>query len=363
MAGRFDLFYKEYVFESRKKHFWHKIAVIVVALSGFFNIGIANAVQLTTASLAQSDPRPSVSSNYTVTVSSVQLVTTRCIKEVYATTSTGTTVPGSFVSTSATINTTNTNYINTTGWSLDATTNGTLKYTLAGGATPASASGRIFEADGITNGATSNTTYYLQFSTYSDAACSVALDSVTIAYVYTDGQSVSITIDPTLSFSVAGVASGGTVNSATTNVTTTSTAVPLGTPTISTNQIAAQDITVSTNAGAGYTVYTRYTAKPTSGANTLNDWTGSNATPTTFSAAGTEAFGYTTNDFTLGTGTAARFSSNKWAAFTTSNLEVAYDAAPVSAQTTRVGYQVGIAGATKAGSYITTVIFTATPVF
>jgi hypothetical protein len=112
-------------------------------------------------------------------------------------------------------------------------------------------------------------------------------------------------------------------------------------------------------------VYTRYTAQPTSGANTINNHTGSNAAPTAFSAAGTEAFGYTTEDATL-SGTADRFTSaggNKWAAFTTSNAELVFNATAVSSQTTRVGFQTGIATTTEPGSYVTSVIYTAVPVY
>jgi hypothetical protein len=141
--------------------------------------------------------------------------------------------------------------------------------------------------------------------------------------------------------------------------------IPFGTPTASQNKITAQDLTVATNAGSGYTIFTRYTGQLTSGSNTIADHTGTNAAPTAFSAAGTASFGYTTDDATLGTGTAARFTSGgaKWAALTTSNLEVAYSNVAVASTTHCVGYQVGISSTTAAGTYTSTVIYTATPVF
>ena len=83
-------------------------------------------------------------------------------------------------------------------------------------------------------------------------------------------------------------------------------------------------------------------------------------------SAGTEAFGYTTNDATLGTGTAARFTTGgpKYAAFTTSNAEAGYSGAAVSSETIRLGYAVGISGTTPAGTYgSSTVIITATPAY
>jgi hypothetical protein len=122
-------------------------------------------------------------------------------------------------------------------------------------------------------------------------------------------------------------------------------------------------LTVNTNAGNGYTVYTRYTQAPTNGSHSITDWTGTNASPTTFSAAGTEAFGYTTTSTSL-SGTAARFSSNKYAKFTTTDAEVAHATTGVSNDVTTVGYQVGISGTTPAGVYGTsTVIYTATPAY
>lgn len=222
----------------------------------------------------------------------------------------------------------------------------------------------------ITNGSTANDDYYVLFSTYNNTDCSTSpVDSVTVGFVYTDGQAVSVTVAGSLSFSVAGVTGNGSaaVNGATiTNgLATTSTTIPFGTVTSSTNKVAAQDVTVSTNSGNGYTVYTRYTGQLTAGSNTIDNHSGTNASPSTFSAAGTEAFGYTTEDATL-TGTADRFTSsggNKWAAFSTTNAELIYNAAAVSSQTTRVGFQVGIASTTEPGSYTSTVVYTAVPVY
>ncbi len=345
----------------------HRTVALVFSMATLFaNVGIANAAVLNSATLSQSDPRPSQTSvTDTFQASNVTSTNIQCIKVVYTSVIATPTVPAGFSSTSATIGA-GSSYINstTTNWTLDATTNGTLLYTnSAGGITPGGAT-RTFIINGLTNGSTVGTTYFYMLSTYNNTNCSSSpVDNIQIAYVYTNAQTVTFTVDPTLTFSVSSVISSGTVNGATTNVTTSSTAIPLGTPTPVTNQIAAQDLQVSTNAGNGYTVYVRYTAKPTSAGNVIADHSGSNAAPSVFSSAGTEAFGYTTDDTTLGTGTAGRFSGNKWAAFTTTNSEIAYDAAPVAAQTTRIGFQVGISGTTKAGNYVTTVIYTATPVF
>jgi hypothetical protein len=353
-----------------RKAFRIAAALLVVLVSGIghFSPSPVNAATLSGGSLTLSDSRPSQTSiSYTADWDNVTTSAVKCIQLVFSDAATEGSVPTGMDTTSATLDGSS-DYIPTPGsWSVDATTNGTVQLTYVTGETPAGASDRTVILDGITNGSTADTSYYLQFSTYNNTDCSSSgVDEGTVAFVFTSGQSVSLTVDPSLSFTIAGVASSQTVNGATTNVTTTATTVPLGTVTASTNVIGAHDLTVTTNAGSGYAVNVRYSAAPTSGSDTIDDHTGTNASPTAFSAAGTEAFGYTTNDSSLGTGTADRFSSsggNKWAAFTTSNVEVAYSGSAVSSETTRAGYQVGIAGTTPAGNYTNTVIFTATPAY
>jgi len=333
------------------------------------NLPYAQAATLTGGSVSLSDSRPSTASvTYTIDFDNVTTSAIKCIKVVFSDAATSGSVPTGMSTASAALGGTS-DYIPTPGsWTADGSTlNGTVSITYATGETPALATDRTVIISGITNGSTANTTYYAQFSTYNNTNCSASgVDSAAATFIFTSGQSVSLTVDPSLSFSIAAVNSSQAVNSATTTVTSTTTTIPLGTVTASANAIAAHDLSVTTNAGSGYTVYTRYSAAPTSGSNSIDDHSGSNGTPAAFSAAGTEAFGYTTNDAVLGTGTADRFTSaggNKWAAFTSSNAEVAYSAAAVSAQTTRVGYQVGISGTTPAGTYTNTVIFTATPLY
>jgi len=237
--------------------------------------------------------------------------------------------------------------------------------TLAGGETPASASGRTISYDGITNSSIFNTSYYLRINTYDDATCATnPVDNTTVQFINTNGSTLSLTVDNTLTFTVNAVAGSSSCNGATSTQASTATTIPFGTVTAAANQIVCQDLTASSNATNGYTVFARYTAKPTNAlTQTIVDWTGTNAAPTTFSAAGTEAYGYTTDDATLGTGTAGRFASNKWAAMTTTNDEVGFEASGVSTGTYRIGHQVGISNITRPGTYITTIIYTCTPVF
>jgi hypothetical protein len=296
--------------------------------------------------------------------SGVSLAPIKCIKIQFSDTATGTTKPTGMTITGALLSASS-NYVPTpASWTVaNNNANGTTSITYATGETPASAASRTVVLTTITNGSTAGTTYYAQFSTYNNVDCSTSpVDSSTIAFIYVNGQTVSATVDPTLSFSIAGVASAQSVNGATTSVATTTTTIPLGTLSTGANTIAAHDLTIGTNANSGYTVTVKYTGALASGSHNITDHTGTNAAPTAFSAAGTEAFGYTTNDATLGTGTAGRFIANNWSGFTTSPLEVAYNAAPVS-QTIRVGYQAGISATTPAGAYTTTVVYVATPTY
>jgi hypothetical protein len=346
-------------------------ALLLVLL--VWQVHIVSAATLTTASVTLSDPRPSATAvSYDFQASGVTTSAIKCIKVEFDISADGSGgKPTDLDITNAAFSGTS-DYIPTPGsWSIaNNNTTGVSSITFATGETPASASGRNVVLTGINNGSAAGDDYYILFSTYNNTDCATTpVDSVTIGFIYTNGQAVTVSVEGSLAFAVAGVTGNGSlaVNGATiTNgLATTSTTIPFGTVTSSTNKIAAQDLTVSTNSTNGYTVYTRYTGQLASGANTIGDHSGSNGTPTAFSAAGTEAFGYTTEDATL-TGTPARFTSsggNKWAAFTTSNAELVYNNAAVSNQTTRVGFQTGISATTEAGSYTTTVVYTAVPVY
>ena len=178
---------------------------------------------------------------------------------------------------------------------------------------------------------------------------------------------VSATVAQSESLVVASTTIGASVNGASTTVATGNATVPLGTLSTAANTVAAHTLTMTTNASGGYTVNTKYDHVLQSGASTtkdINDWTGTNSDPTTISGVGVELFGYTTEDYSLGTATTTRFSGGKWAKFTTGDLEAAYNGGPVSATTTKIGYQAGISGLTPAATdYGCTVTYTMTSAF
>lgn len=332
----------------------------------------AHAATLTGASVSVGDPRPNASSsNYTFTGSSVTTGapgTIKCIKMQYTDTFAGSTVPTGMSTNGGgvTYDTATTNYVPTpASWTLAKPSNGTLQLTNASGEIPASASARKVSINGITNASTPDAKYYLKFQTFNNIDCTTSpVDSVTVQFILTNGSTLSLSVDPTLTFTVNAVTAGQTCNGATSTATSTATTIPFGNITTASNGIVCQDLTAATNATGGYTIYARYTAAPTNAlSQSIASTSGSNAAPAAFTAAGTEAYGYTTDDVTLGTGTAGRFTSNVWAAMTTSNSEVAYEAAGVNSSTYRVGHQVGVSLTTRPGTYTTTVIYTCTPVY
>jgi len=355
-----------------------KIAAVVVALVGVgLNAGVANAATLSSASVAQSDPRPSQASvNYTITGSSVTSTAIKCVKVVWSTTSTGTQAPTGFSAASGTVTAASSTLINSsaTGWSLaksDGTSstgqNNIYQYTNTTGVTPSTLTGATFVIGGITNSSVADTAYHLSINTYGNTDCSTSpIDNAKMQFINTNGSTLSLTIDNSLSFTVNSVAGSQACDGTTTTAASTATTIPFGTVTSASNAIVCQDLTAATNSTNGYTIYARYTGAPANAlAQTLADWTGTNAAPTTFASAGTEAYGVTTNDTTLGTGTANRFTSGgqKWAALTTSNAELAYESTGVTSTTYRVGHQAGVSLTTKPGTYSTTVIYTCTPIY
>ena len=335
------------------------MAVAAVAIVAG-NVLSAYAVALTSASLSLSDPRTSQSSSYTFSASDFS-ATAECIVLEFNTAADGSgSVPGGLTSTGAALSASGT-MITEASWTLDATANGTLELTFATGELPADAGTLIFT--GITNGSTEATTYYALFNTYSDDTCTTEVDEVVVAFIYSNGELVSLTIEPTLTFTVNTVAGGVSVNGTNTTVASGATGIDFANAvTAVANGVSAHRLDVTTNADGGYVVYIRHSGDLTNqSSDTISVHSGTNGSPTAFSGAGTEAWGYTTEDSSLTGGTADRFTNpgNVWAGFSTSNQPVMDNpAATAGTDQAEVGHQVGISTSTEAGSYSTTLIYT-----
>ncbi len=336
-----------------------RILQAVVALAAVMmiigNVASVTAATLTSASIELGDSRTSTTSTYTVTASGFTTGTTiQCLEVALNDQADGAgAIPAGITTTSSTLD--SSTLITAGSWTVQNGTNGTLSASFATGETPAANGNIVWGA--VTNGNTDQT-YYGLMTTYTDVSCTGGneVDTITMAFAYKDGTLVSLTIEPTLTFVVNAVASGQLVNGATTSILSSATGIDFGTAvTVSANGIAAHDLAVTTNATGGYNVYLRHTAALTNaGSDTIANHTGTNAAPTSFPAAGTEAWGYTTEDADL-----TQFTANTWAGFTTSNDQVMTNAAATAGtDTVRVGQQVGIATDTPAGTYSTTMIYT-----
>jgi hypothetical protein len=339
---------------------------VAIILLVFALLPLARLDALTSSSLLLSDPRSTQTGvTYTFNSSGFTTATTiRCVEFILNTAADGSGgVPAGVTTTASTL--VSSTVITAGSWTVDNSTNGTLSITNAAGETPAATGNIVWGV--VTNGTTEATTYYGIFTTYTDVNCTGGneVDTKTISYVYTDGELVQLTIDPTLTFTVAGVASGQAINGATTTVASTGTGIDfLNDVTFAAKGVSAHDLQVGTNATGGYTVYVRHTNLLTNGIDTITNHTGTNAAPTAFPVAGTEAWGYTTQDTTLAGGTGNRFNGNLWSGFNTSNEIIADNTvAPTGVETTRVGQQVGVAAGTEAGTYQTTIIYTAASVY
>lgn len=342
----------------------------IIAIAGLLAAFVLPAIPvgaLTNSSLTLSDPRTS-QTNVTYTFDAQNFTTATPVACIQLQLNTAADGSGSAVGTSTGASLVSSTVITTGQWTLDATTNGLLELTHNTTNEAPNASGN-FVFGGITNGATEGTTYYAIFTSYTNSGCTGGseVDQQTVAYVFKNGELVQLTIDPTLTFTCSSVSSGLDVNGATTTADSTASGIDFGNAvTFAANGISAHDINVSTNATNGYTVYIRHTGDLSNGSDTIANHTGTNAAPTTFSAAGTESWGYTTEDGSLTTGTADRFTNGgpNWAGFTTSNEPVIYNTAATSGtETTRVGHQVGVATTTPAGTYQTTIIYTVASVY
>jgi hypothetical protein len=335
--------------------------VISAAASGMVIGNVASVAALNTSSMTLSDSRPlQAGVTYTFDSDGWDTVTAiNCVQIVFSVNADGTGgVPAGMITTGADFLASST-ALTHGSWTETFTANGTLELTSGGEAILATPSDLVF--NGITNPNTDDT-FFATVDTYTNADCSTGpTDNVVVAFATKDGTPVSLTVDPSLTFTCTGVASG-TVNGETITHSSTGTTIDyLNDVTAAQEGVSAHDLAVTTNASGGWTVYIQHTGQLTNGASdTIDNHTGTNLSPTTMSN-GTEGWGYTTEDTTLsaiGDG-AGRFGANEFAGFTTSGEEVITD----ESGNTRVGHRADIAGTTEAGTYTTTIVYTVVATF
>lgn len=175
------------------------------------------------------------------------------------------------------------------------------------------------------------------------------------------------TVAQNLTVAVDGVNSGTAIAGLTTTVTSTSGAVGYSSLTIgdASPNIAAQKITVTTNATTGYTTTIQQNNNLTTGVDEIDPVAGTNASPAAFGTGVTRGrFGYHTTDSSLCTGTTSRFTSNDtFAAISTSPYEIACHTAPITNDITNVLYKLVVGNLQEAGNYQNTVTYITTASF
>lgn len=329
----------------------------------------ANAALLSGASIQLSDPRPSNSgTTYIVTYTFPSTTSIQCIDiilsdttgHIVLTTNPSTTAPTGLTTTSAAKVSVTGGGLTDGNWTLHNATNGILQYEFATG--QASTNSQIvITTSTITNPSVGS--FYAQVATYSTLTthtCSGLVDqSNVMALVTTGGVATSVTVDPTISFSVTGT-SGAINGGPASNPITDSLRIPFGNVSAGGSATsAAQLLTTSTNAASGYFIYIRNTQLLTdSNADTIRAQSGTPSSPASFDGSTSQSsFAFTTNSTTVSMG------SNQWAGLTTSNVSIDHQTAPQNAKTLSVEYQLQLSNVQPPGTYSNVITYTATPTY
>jgi hypothetical protein len=245
-------------------------------------------------------------------------------------------------------------------WTGSFATNGRLRITNSSSAGSASAATVAFS--GLTNPTTTNESYYMRITTYSDDAYTTAIDTGTVAASTANQITVSASVDETLTFCTG-----------TSDITTSSCAgatgssVGLGSLTPSTTGTGTSQMGAATNAGSGYAV-TVAGSTLTSGANTItamgtsttssqgSEQFGMNLVANTTPSVGQNPDGAGSATAATGYGTADNFKF-------TSGDTVASNAGADDFRRFTVSYMANVGNTTEPGTYQTTLTYVCTATF
>lgn len=335
----------------------------------------AHAGLLSSASVQLSDPRPSNSpTTYTIKYTFPGTTSIKCIDVIFADTTAhitltanpATTAPGGMTTTSAVYGGTVGGGLTSGSWSLFNTNNGILQFENSTGEA-STATTITITATTITNPSAS--TFYAQIATYSTLSthtCSSLVDSSNVmAFQTQGGVTTSVTVDPTISFSVAGYSSA--VNGAPApNLISTGSSIAFGNVSAGGSATqAAQLLTLSTNAAHGYAIYVRNTQLLTdANSDTIAAQTCASSDCSTVAnnqafsgSTSTSAFGFTTDSAN------DTITSNQFVGLTTSNVQIDHSSSPANASTLHVEYQLQLKNTQPPGTYSNVITYTATPTY
>lgn len=233
---------------------------------------------------------------------------------------------------------------------------------------------------------TSSGTCYIRVKTFNTATIATMqnetagnlLDLVTITYAVNTPITVSATVDPVLTFTVVGLASGNAANGSTTSETATYSTLPFGNITAGTPKYLAQTLAVKTNAVGGYTVTMKMYDDMTGtyAANNVDPYAGSGAVWTdpkawtipvsTTKNADSGWIGAHTNNGTVwaGKNPVANFDAGEWGPVNaTANLVMRSDVPDDGLAPTQVSYILGVNVYQPSDTYTGYVYYNATPTY
>ncbi|MCX6728302.1 MAG: hypothetical protein NTV39_00830 [Candidatus Saccharibacteria bacterium] len=341
------------------------ILAITVGVFPFMNMVQANASPITGRTIALSSSAADAS-GITYTFTSSALPTATAVKSVEikmcdSLPPAGCVTPTNFSASSSTLASQPTGLGAASGWTVDATTAGSLRVINGANATAPSGAVQIVW-NTVHNPQATNTTYYALVTTYSGVGFTGALDTGSAAYSTSTPVQVSLTVNEALTFCTGtsitgqncGTAAGSQVNLGVGSTTTTATGTSI--------------ISASTNGNTGYSVAVTGTTL-TSGSNTITALTAGGA-----SSQGSKQFGFNMADTNTtpavgaaksGTGTAAAsggYGTNNSFKFNSGDTIISVNA-PTNSNTFTVGYIANIDGITPAGIYTSNLTYTATANF
>lgn len=320
---------------------------VAVATLLIYYPGVAAAQQISSRSVEIGSSVAGVNTTYTFNFTVPQSTTIRSASFAACTTAAGacTAAPG-FASPNISILASQpTNLGSATGWTVDTAATGTLRLNNAtNSVAPTGAQTVVFS--NVTNPSATNSTFYIRISTFSDAAYTTLIDSGVVA-TSTSGQiTVTAAVNETLTFTLA------------------ATTVELGALTSATTGSGTSNMSVATNAVAGYSVsYSGETLK--SGTNEITAMVGGasvqnskqfgiNMMANTTPAVGSNVSGVGTGTVAVGYNTINNFK------FVTTGDVIATSANATNSNTFTTSYIANVDDITAAGSYSTVINYVAT---
>lgn len=353
-----------------KKNITKRNAIVALVISSLicsqFSIAkVQAATTLNTNTILPSNSTPSATGvTYTVGLTFPDAIgTISCIQVVFGTTSAlSTPATGMTFASGGSISG---GGVTTGNWSVNGSTNGTLQIDIgANTANTHTATATTITFTGVTNPSITNpTNVFAQTTVFptsnSGHTCSgtASYQSPVMAILYTTGVTMSASVDPSLSLSVAD--DGATFlngDSGGTNVTSTATTIPFATLVPGAAKYSTQTLTVGTNAKNGYSLYVNDTAQLKTAANDVfTDQSGTFGSPAVFSGTSSVSSIGVAGDGSVS------FSGAKFAAIPQTATIIHTNGSPTASQATHVEYKIEASNTQAPGSYTTTIMYTAVP--